>query len=85
MLSLIKSGKNFAKVYADKAFDKWGTPTDADIRIVENWCDIKIPDTAEMIDSELPYECDFTDYCNMIENTLWIFNNEPIKIKHNNK
>jgi len=78
---VIKSGKNFAKVYADKAFDKWGTPTDADIRIVENWCDIKIPDTAEMIDSELPYECDFTDYCNMIENTLWIFNNEPIKIK----
>jgi len=78
---VIKSGKNFSKVFADKAFDKWGTPTGEDIRTVDDWHDINIPDSAEKIDAELPYDVDFNDYYNMIENTLWIFNNEPIKIK----
>lgn len=78
---VIKSGKNFPQVYADKAFDKWGTPTGEDIRIVENWDDINIPENAEKIDASLPYDVDFEDYYSMIENTLWIFNNEPITIK----
>ena len=34
---VIKSGPEFSKIYADKAFDKWGAPTDKDIRIVEEW------------------------------------------------
>ena len=78
---VIKSGKNFPTVYADKAFDEWGTPTDTDIRIVDDWQEIDIPDHAEKIDSSLPYTVDFTNYFKMIENTLWIFNNERIKIK----
>lgn len=78
---VIKDGKHFNKIYADKAFDKWGEPIDTDIRIVENWHDIHIPTNATKIDANLPYQVDFTDYYNMIENTLWIFNNEPIKIK----
>lgn len=78
---VIKDGINFAKVYADKAFDKWGTPTTEELHIVEQWTDIDIPDTAEKIDANLPYDVDFQEYFDMIENTLWIFNNEPIKIK----
>ena len=78
---VIKDGINFAKVYADKAFDKWGTPTPEQLHIVEQWTDIHIPATAEKIDANLPYDVDFKEYFDMIENTLWIFNNEPIKIK----
>ena len=48
---VIKDGINFAKVYADKAFDKWGTPTTEQLHIVEQWTDIDIPATAEKIDA----------------------------------
>ena len=48
---VIKDGINFAKVYADKAFDKWGTPTTEQLHVVEQWTDIDIPDTAERIDA----------------------------------
>ena len=51
------------------------------MHVVEQWTDIDIPDTAERIDANLPYDVDFKEYFDMIENTLWIFNNEPIKIK----
>ena len=78
---VIKDGPQFNKIYADKAFDKWGNPSDEDIRIVENWKDLKIPDSAEKYDANLPYDVDFSEYCQMIENTLWIFNNEMIKLK----
>lgn len=78
---VIKSGKNFAKIFADRAFDKWGSPLGNDIRIVDDWQEIVIPDSAEKIDASLPYEVDFSDYFDMIESTLWIFNNEPMKIK----
>lgn len=78
---VIKDGKNFAKIYADKAFDKWGRPVSEDIRIVENWSDLAIPITAEKIDANLPYSVNFDDYIAMITNTLWIFNNDTLKIK----
>ena len=78
---VIKDGPEFNKIYADKAFDKWGTPTNTDIRIVENWNDFRIPDDAERYDANLPYNVNFDEYYNMIENTLWIFNNEMIKLK----
>ncbi len=78
---VIKDGPQFNKIYADKAFDKWGTPIDNDIRIVEDWNDIEIPDNAETYDANEPYDVNFDDYCNMIEHTLWIFNNEMIKLK----
>ena len=71
----------FSKIYADKAFDKWGAPTREDIRIVEEWNDFNIPINAEKIDGNVSYDVNFDDYYKMIENTLWIFNNEPIKLK----
>lgn len=78
---VIKDGPEFNKIYADKAFDKWGSPVDADIRVVEDWDDFPIPKDAERYDANLPYSVDFSEYCSMIENTLWIFNNEMIKLK----
>ena len=78
---VIKDGPEFNKIYADKAFDKWGAPLNKDIRIVEDWDDFDIPSDAEKYDASLPYGVNFDDYCNMIENTLWIFNNEMIKLK----
>ena len=78
---VIKDGIEFNKIYADKAFDYWGSPTNADIRIVEEWNDFNIPDDAERYDASIPYNIDFSEYCDMIENTLWIFNNEMIKLK----
>jgi hypothetical protein len=78
---VIKDGPQFNKIYADKAFDKWGNPVDEDIRIVEDWSDFPIPDNAQQFDANLPYDVDFSEYCEMIENTLWIFNNEMIKLK----
>jgi len=78
---VIKDGPEFSKIYADKAFDKWGSPINEDIRIVEEWTNFDIPVNAERYDANLPYNVDFTEYCNMIENTLWIFNNEMIKLK----
>ena len=78
---VIKDGPEFSKIYADKAFDKWGAPTREDIRIVEEWNDFNIPTNAEKIDGNVFYDVNFDDYYKMIENTLWIFNNEPIKLK----
>lgn len=78
---VIKDGPQVNRIYADKAFDKWGSPTDEDIRIVEDWNDIDIPEDAEKYNANDPYEVNFDEYYNMIENTLWIFNNETIKIK----
>lgn len=78
---VIKDGPEFSKIYADKAFDKWGEPTKDDIRVVEQWSDFDIPPDAETIDANIPYDINFSDYYNMIENTLWIFNNEMIKLK----
>lgn len=78
---VIKNGPEFSKIYADKAFDKWGSPTNEDIRIIEEWTDFDIPADAERYDANLPYDVDFSEYCDMIENTLWIFNNEMIKLK----
>ena len=49
---VIKSGPQFNKIYADKAFDQWGTPSNEDIRIVDEWTDINIPDDAERYDSQ---------------------------------
>ena len=88
---VIKDGPYFNKIYADRAFDKWGlsvagikfTDPDKDIRIVEEWTDIDIPDGAMRIDANDPYEVDFHEYYKLIENTLWIFNNEGMKIKEN--
>ena len=88
---VIKDGPYFNKIYADRAFDKWGlsvagikfTDPDKDIRIVEEWTDIDIPDGAMRIDANDPYEVDFNEYYKLIENTLWIFNNEGMKIKEN--
>ena len=62
---VIKDGPQFNKIYADKAFDKWGTPIDNDIRIVEDWNDIEIPDNAETYDANEPYDVNFDDYCNL--------------------
>ena len=78
---VIKDGPEFSKIYADKAFDKWGSPINEDIRVVEEWTDFDIPADAERYDANLRYNVDFREYCDMIENTLWIFNNEMIKLK----
>ena len=78
---VIKDGPEFHKIYADKAFDKWGAPTGEDIRIVEDWDDFAIPNDAEKYDANVKYDVNFDEYCKMIENTLWIFNNEMIKLK----
>ena len=78
---VIKDGPEFHKIYADKAFDKWGAPTGEDIRIVEDWNDFAIPKDAEKYDANATYDVNFDEYCKMIENTLWIFNNEMIKLK----
>jgi hypothetical protein len=78
---VIKSGPEFNKIYADKAFDRWGAPTGKDVRIVDEWTDINIPDNAERYDANIPYDVNFDEYCHMIEHTLWIFNNEIIKLK----
>ena len=43
---VIKDGPEFSKIYADKAFDKWGEPTKDDIRVVEQWSDFDIPPDA---------------------------------------
>ena len=75
---VIKDGPEFHKIYADKAFDKWGAPTGEDIRIVEDWNDFAIPKDAEKYDANVTYDVNFDEYCKMIENTLWIFNNEMI-------
>tara|TARA_Y100000034_G_C6723077_1_gene319987 strand:- start:205 stop:423 length:219 start_codon:yes stop_codon:yes gene_type:complete len=48
---VIKDGPAFHKIYADKAFDKWGAPTGEDIRIVEDWNDFAIPNDAEKYDA----------------------------------
>ena len=78
---VIKDGPEFSKIYADKAFDKWGAPTTEDIRIVEEWNDFNVPSDAEKIDANVSYDANFDDYYNIIENPLWIFNNEMIKLK----
>ena len=78
---VIKDGPNFNKIYADKAFDKWGLPVagirfvepEKDIRVVEEWSDIDIPDDAERYDANEPYEVDFEEYYKLIENTLYGF------------
>ena len=44
---VIKDGPEFSKIYADKAFDKWGEPTKDDIRVVEQWSDFYSPPDAE--------------------------------------
>ena len=56
-------------------------PTGQDIRIVEDWDDFAIPNDAEKYDANVKYDVNFDEYCKMIENTLWIFNNEMIKLK----
>ena len=78
---VIKNGSEFNKIYASLAYDDWGNPTYKDIRVVEQWDDIDIPADAEKYNANEFFDCNFDDYCNMIENTLWIFNNEPIKIR----
>lgn len=78
---VIKDGKHFSKIYASLAFDRWGDPTKEDIRIVENWTDIDIPEDAKKIDADKDVYTNFDEYFKMIENTLWIFNNEKLKIK----
>ena len=88
---VIKDGPNFNKIYADKAFDKWGLPVaglkftdpDKDIRVVEEWTDMDIPEDAIKIDASDPYDVNFDEYYKLIENTLWIFNNEGMKLKGN--
>ena len=88
---VIKDGPNFNKIYADKAFDKWGLPVaglkftdpDKDIRVVEEWTDMDIPEDAIKIDASDPYDVNFDEYYKLIENTLWIFNNEGMKLKEN--
>ena len=77
---VIKNGPEFNKIYATVAYDHWGNPTYNDIRVVEQWDDIDIPADAKKYDANEFFDCNFDDYCDMIENTLWIFNNEPIKI-----
>ena len=78
---IIKDGVNFSKVYADKAFDEWGVPTDKNIIVVEDSANITLNKDDEFIDSSKPYDVNFDRYTRMIENTLWIFNNEKVKIK----
>ena len=56
---VIKDGPEFSKIYADKAFDKWGEPTKDDIRVVEQWSDFDIPPNAEKIDANMPSHVDF--------------------------
>jgi hypothetical protein len=88
---VIKDGPYFNKIYADQAFNEWGLPiaglkftqSDQDIRVVEEWTDIDIPDDAIKIDANDPYDVDFNEYYKLIENTLWIFNNEGMKLKEN--
>ena len=78
---VIKDGKHFSKIYASIAFDPWGNPTQEDVRVVENWDDIDIPKDAKKIDADKYMYTNFDEYFKMIENTLWIFNNEKLKIK----
>jgi len=78
---VIKDGKHFSKIYATMAFDPWGDPTKEDVRVVENWSDIDIPNDAKKIDADKEIYTNFEEYYEMIENTLWIFNNEKLKIK----
>ena len=78
---VIKDGKHFSKIYASIAFDTWGNPTQEDVRVVENWDDIDIPKDAKKIDADKYMYTNFDEYFKMIENTLWIFNNEKLKIK----
>ena len=77
---VIKNGPEFNKIYATVAYDHWGNPTYNDIRVVEQWDDIDIPADAKKYDANEFFDYNFDDYWDMIENTLWIFNNEPIKI-----
>lgn len=81
---VIKDGKNFAKTYASLAFNKWGEPTQKQIHIIQNTNELKkygFPLDTDYIDADNEPTEDFTEYCDMIENTLWVFNNEPIKIR----
>ena len=78
---VIKDGKHFSKIYATMAFSQWGDPTKEDVRVVENWSDIDIPKDAKKIDADKEIYTNFKEYYEMIENTLWIFNNEKLKIK----
>ena len=78
---VIKDGKHFSKIYATMAFSQWGDPTKEDVRVVENWSDIDIPKDAKKIDADKEIYTNFEEYYEMIENTLWIFNNEKLKIK----
>jgi hypothetical protein len=78
---VIKDGPEFNKIYASVAFDQWGNPLSNDIRIVDEWDDIDIPNNSLRYDANTPFNADFGNYINMIENTLWVFNNEPCKIR----
>ena len=75
----IKDGPNFSKLYAKVAFDEWGRPTQEKINVVE--LDNQIEGNSIVHDANDDIECDFSGYVEMIENTLWIFNNDPFKIR----
>ena len=57
---VIKDGKHFSKIYATMAFDPWGDPTKEDVRVVENWSDIDIPNDAKKIDADKEIYTNFT-------------------------
>lgn len=81
---IIKDGKNFSKTYASIAFDEWGSPTNEEIHIIEHPGQLQqygFPADSTYIDSNEQIDIDMQPYCDMIENTLWVFNNEPIKIR----
>ena len=80
-MKIIKDGKYLPQTYASHAFDHWGTPSNAECHIVENFEDVINKKDAQLIDASEPVKENFDEYCDMIENTMWIFNNETMKIK----
>ena len=76
---VIKDGPEFSKIYADKAFDKWGEPTKDDIRVVEQRYEFDIRNDADKIDAKITNDIKYNHYKNVRENTLSIIDNEMRK------
>ena len=87
---IITKGLCDNQTYASIMFDPWGEPLNNRIRFVEANTDGVLYDSGTLFHAQVDGTCSvvgkqntaefFKDYNDMIENTLWIYNNEPFRV-----
>jgi len=85
----VTKGSHDNQTYASIMFDPWGEPLNNKIKFVETATDGEVYDSGTLFQAQVDGTYSvagkqntaefFKDYNDMIENTLWIYNNEPFR------